>query len=297
METPSTTGRDTASLGGLKSRDVKRVDSPKFNERSAIHRARVLIEPGNWAESDPFLLMAEDWYGRGAFDSHPHRGFETVTYVIEGTSSHFDNRGNKGLIGAGEALWLTAGRGIVHNEIPVDDKLIHTLQLWVNLPRADKLVEASYQDLTDGRTPKRKLPGAEAIVFSGASGEVAAPTRNHAKITMVEVRLEPQSSFEQELPADYNGFVVVLEGEGVIGAQSTRLREGQVAWLRHEAGESKVRVESSDSRFRIIIFAGRPLREPVAAQGPFVMNTMEEIQQTYAEYRRDRDKFGLGKRL
>jgi redox-sensitive bicupin YhaK (pirin superfamily) len=254
----------------------------------------VLIEPGHWAETDPFLLMAEDWYGRGAFDSHPHRGFETVTYVIEGTNSHFDNRGNRGLIGPGEALWLTAGRGIVHNEIPVDDQLIHTLQLWVNLPQRDKLVEAGYQELTAARTRKRTLPGVEAIVFSGASGDVAAPTRNHARVTMVEVRLEPHSAFEQELPAEYNAFVVVLDGEGLVGASSTPVREGQVAWLEREAAESKVRVESNDRRFRIILFAGRPLREPVVAQGPFVMNTMDEIQQAFADYRRDGAKFGLG---
>ncbi len=295
MNTQTTTAHEAASLRSLKSRDVKRIDSPELQERSAIHRARVLIEPGDWAETDPFLLMAEDWYGRGAFDSHPHRGFETVTYVIEGTNSHFDNRGNKGLIGAGEALWLTAGRGLVHNEIPVGDKLIHTLQLWVNLPRADKLVEASYQELTAARTRKRNLPGAEVTVFSGTSGDVAAPTRNHAKVTMVEVRLEPHSAFEQELPADSNCFVVVLDGEGLIGSSSAPVRPGQVAWLVREATESKVRVESGDRPFRIILFAGTPLREPVTAQGPFVMNTHEEIQEAFADYRRDGARFGLGR--
>jgi redox-sensitive bicupin YhaK (pirin superfamily) len=235
----------------------------------------------------------EDWYANGAFENHPHRGFETVTYMLDGSNAHYDNHGNSGVIGPGDALWLTAGSGLLHNEVPVDDRPVHTLQLWINLPRADKLVTAAFQELRGERLRKRKLPGAQVIVFSGASGEVVAQTRNHARVAIIEVHLEPDSMFEQELPADYNGFVVILEGAGFVGASATPVRSGQVAWLQHDAQESRVVFASREQRLRAILFAGRPLREAVAARGPFVMNTDEEIEHAYTEYHRDREKFGL----
>jgi hypothetical protein len=218
---------------------------------------------------------------------------ETVTYVIDGSSSHFDNRGNQGVISSGEALWMTAGRGTVHNEIPIDDRPIHTLQLWVNLPRADKRVDADFQELSGDRVARRSLPGADVIVFSGSSGNVTAPTRNHAKVTLVEVRLAPNATFEQELPPDYNGFAVVLEGAGFVGVDATPARGGQVVFLQHEDRESTVQFETRDQGLRALLFAGKPLREPVVARGPFVMNTDEEIEQAYSEFRRDRENFGL----
>ncbi len=147
----------------VKQREVSRIDTPKVQIISDVHRLRVLVPPGNWADTDPFLVLVEDWFTGLAFDDHPHRGFETVTYMIEGTTSHFDNHGNRGLTGPGEALWLTAGCGIVHNEVPVGNA--HLLQLWVNLPRAQKNVPANFQELKTGNTPMRSLPGAEVIVF------------------------------------------------------------------------------------------------------------------------------------
>ncbi|WP_084384992.1 pirin family protein [Novosphingobium naphthalenivorans] len=278
----------------MKSRNIKRVDTPKMlPEGSALHRNRQLVAPGQWDEIDPFLLLMEDWYSQGAFQNHPHRGIETVTYMVDGLNSHYDNHGNKGTIASGEALWLTAGRGLIHNEIPIDDRPVHTLQLWVNLPRASKLVDASYQELRGAHAPRRSLPGGEAIVFSGTSGNVVAPTRNHAEVTMVEVRLAPHATFEQELPADYNCFVVILEGAGFLGADASPVRTGQVAWLQHEQDESEVRFETKEESLRAILFAGKPLREPVAARGPFVMNSDAEIEQAYMDFRQQRDSFGL----
>ncbi|MBJ9974216.1 pirin family protein [Pseudomonas sp. S75] len=253
----------------------------------------MLLSPELAEEIDPFLVLMEDWYSQGAFQNHPHRGIETVTYMLDGYNSHYDNHGNKGVIGPGEALWLTAGKGLLHNEVPVDDRPIHTLQLWVNLPRTDKLIPASFQELKDDRVLRRKLPGAEILVFSGASGEHVSPTRNHAKVTMVEVRLEPHSLIEQELPADYNGVVVVLEGEGFIGANAAPTHSGQIARLQYEVEESKVAFATKNKSLRAILFAGKPLREPIISRGPFVMNTEEEIDQAFAEFQRMRDRFGL----
>jgi redox-sensitive bicupin YhaK (pirin superfamily) len=275
-------------------REIKRIDTPKMLPGgSALHRNRQLVAPGKWDEIDPFLVLMEDWTAQGAFDDHPHRGIETVTYMIDGSISHYDNHGNKAIIGSGEALWLTAGRGLIHNEIPIDDRPIHTLQLWINLPEKDKLVPASLQELTAARAPRRSIDGAEVIVFSGTSGDLVAPTRNYADVTMVEIRLEPHSTFEQELPVDHNSFVVAIEGVGFVGSNAALVRGGQVAWLEYEQGESKVTFASKDNRFRAILFAGRPLRERVVARGPFVMNSEDDIERAYAEFRQDKDKFGL----
>ena len=275
-------------------RDVARIESPPVERgMSDVHRVRPLVPPGNWAATDPFLLLMEDWFPRGVFDVHPHRGIETVTFVLEGTVEHYDNHGNKGTIVPGDAQWLTAGRGLVHNEVPAAGQTVHLLQLWVNLPRAHKLVPAQHQTLRADQAPVRREPGAELRVFSGASGSVRATTRNFAPVTMVEVRLEPNATIVQDLPAGYNAFVVVLEGHGTMGSSSAAVRTGQVAWLTPSNEESTVTLSGDDQGLRAMLFAGLPLREPVAARGPFVMNTEEELRATFAEFRATRERFGL----
>ena len=122
-------------------RDVARIDRPTVARgMTDTHRVRPLVPPGDWAATDPFLLLMEDWFPEGVFDRHPHRGIETVTYVLDGTIEHYDNHGHSGTIGAGDVQWLTAGRGLIHNEKPAAGQTVHLLQLWVNLPQADKLV-------------------------------------------------------------------------------------------------------------------------------------------------------------
>lgn len=278
----------------LAQRDVARVDAPGIRRGHADdHRVRPLVPPGDWAASDPFLLLMEDWFPEGVFDRHPHRGIETVTYVIDGTIEHYDNHGNEGTIGPGDALWMTAGRGIVHNEKPAKGQRAHVLQLWVNLPRKDKLVSARYQELKAAELPVRREAGAELRVFSGASGSAKAPTRNYAPVTMIEVRLEPHANVEQELPPDYNGFVVVLEGSGAIGSSSAAVTEEQVAWLTRSEEASTIALAGGDEGMRALLYAGQPLREPVAARGPFVMNTAEELDTGFAEFRAQGERFGL----
>lgn len=270
-------------------REVSKIYTPAVQTMSGVHRLRLLVPPGNWADTDPFLVLVEDWFTGLAFEDHPHRGFETVTYMIEGKTSHYDNHGNTGLTGPGEALWLTAGRGIIHNEVPVGNA--HLLQLWVNLPRASKNVKANFQEMKTESTPKRYLPGADVIVFSGRSGDVESPIRNHAKVTMVEVRLEPNAVFSQELPAKYNGFVVVINGSGTVGA--TKVSGEQVARLTRESVESQVKFAAGKDGMRVMLYAGLPLNEPVAARGPFVMNTDEEIISAYEQFREEGVRFGL----
>jgi redox-sensitive bicupin YhaK (pirin superfamily) len=246
---------------------------------------------GDFAATDPFLALMEDWFPRGVFGKHPHRGIETVTYVLEGRIDHYDNQGHEGTIGPGDVQWMTAGRGLIHNEIPAEGVTVHSLQLWVNLPAADKMTAPRYQDLASDAVPMRRHPGAEIRVFSGASGGVTAPTKNIVPVTMVEIRLDQDASVRQDLPADYNTVIAVLEGEGSVGPEAIRsVTAGDVVWLtRGDSGEaSEVAIRAKDKPLRALLYAGRPLHEAVVARGPFVMNTEGEIEQAYADYRAGR---------
>jgi len=266
-------------------RSVVSVSTPRIqNGHGQDHRVRLVLEPGHWEAYDPFLMMAEDWFTPGTFGDHPHRGIETVTLVLEGELLHRDNHGGEGILKPGDAQWMTAGKGIIHMEEP-HTPLVHSLQLWVNLPASNKMAEPRYQDLRYADLPVRKSPGAEVRVYSGTSGDVTAPTRNHLPITMVEVKLEPGATVTQELPASHNAFCYVLSGAGRFGAGDTAAEAGQVLWLSREEreGSSEITV-TADSALHAVLWAGPPVGEPVVSYGPFVMNTVEEIRQAYADY-------------
>ncbi|HEY1943482.1 MAG TPA: pirin family protein [Roseiarcus sp.] len=275
-------------------RAVLRIDRPQIQQgMSAQHRVRALMPAamrGDFAATDPFLALMEDWFPRGVFDKHPHRGIETVTYVLEGRLDHYDNQGNAGSILPGDAQWMTAGRGLIHNEIPAEGVIAHTLQLWVHLPAAHKMAEPRYQDLHGDLAPMRREPRAEARVFSGASGGIVSSTRNYAPVTMVEFRLDPGGSIRQDLPADYNAVLVLLSGEASIGRTEAHAAGGDVVWLtrREDTSPSEFTISAPEQSVRALLYAGRPLREPVVARGPFVMNSEAEIEQAYADYRAGR---------
>lgn len=257
-------------------------------------KKNIILMPGEFESSDPFLLMAEDWFNAsGGFETHPHRGFETITYLLEGRVAHEDNHGGKGVLGPGDVQWMTAGRGVLHSELAHGDSTVHSLQLWLNLPAKDKMTTPRYQDLRGEAMPVRREPGATARVFSGRSGDVQGPALNHVPVTMVDFRLEAGATIRQEVPAGSNGFVYVLSGKGSIGADSTAVRAGQVAWfapLSATPGDkaSTVLTLAADSAMQAILWAGEPLREPVVARGPFVMNSLAEVQQAYADFRSGR---------
>ena len=272
-------------------REVARIDDPKATPGNVSgHRGRRLIGGRESADTDPFLVMAEDWMPRGAFPVHPHRGFETVTFVIEGSVEHSDNAGHFGVIHAGDAQWMTAGRGVRHEENAPKGTMTHTLQLWVNLPASAKMTEPRYQDLIAGAMPVRREEGVEVRVFSGESGGVTSPTLNHVPVTMLEVRIEAGASFREFLTASDNAFIYVLAGTVKVGAGDTSLQGDQLAWLtRSEAHKlSELTLTAEGKTARLLVFAGRPLREPIAFGGPFVMNTPAEIQQAFADIRAGR---------
>ena len=268
-------------------RETLSVESPAIEcGCTPAHRQRHFIRGGEWVASDPFLLMAEDWAGAGVFDHHPQRGFQTFIYVLEGRVEHCDNHGNCGIIGPGDALLMTAGRGAVRSEIPVDGKPMHLLQLWVNLPRAHKLAPARCQELRAARLPIRREQGAEVRAFSQA-----AENANVTPLSIIEISLQPGARIAQDVPAGFNAFAVVLQGDGQVASSATRA--GQIAWLAPLELPGVVALAGGDQGMRLLLFAARPLREPVAAGGAFVMNTREEVCAAFAEYCTQRDRFGL----
>jgi redox-sensitive bicupin YhaK (pirin superfamily) len=272
-------------------REVARIDDPQFvSGQAAGHRARRLIDAPDAAFADPFVLMAEDWTSQGAFALHPHRGIETVTFVIEGSIEHRDSAGYGGVIHAGGAQWMTAGRGIQHEENPPAGTIAHTLQLWVNLPAAEKMAVPRYQDLVASALPVQREDGVEIRVFSGAYGDMISPTLNHLPVTMLEVRVENDGAFRHSFAATDNAFVYVLGGAVEIGPAGHVLEASQLGWLTRseEPGSSELTITARGTAGRFLLFAGRPLREPIAFGGPFVMNTPAEIQQAFADYRAGR---------
>jgi redox-sensitive bicupin YhaK (pirin superfamily) len=268
------------------SRGISRVWDVFHRPGEGTHiRMGFVLEPGHWKEFDPFLAMMEDWFQKGTFSFHPHRGMETVTYVIEGKLEHLDNHGGKGLLQPGDVQWMTAGRGIIHAEEPLEGETVHSLQLWLNLPAAKKMTEPRYQDLRGEEMPVRRENGALVRVFSGSSAGITAKTLNHVPVTMVEIQLEAGASVAQDLPGSYNGFIYVLEGSGTFGAEETPGHQQQVLWLGSGEGGSGSEITiRAEKALRALLFAGEPIGEPVVARGPFVMNTEEEIRQAYADY-------------
>ncbi|HEU5140493.1 MAG TPA: pirin family protein [Bacillales bacterium] len=269
-------------------RGILRVWNVEPQNQGDGHTVGMVLPPGNWEAFDPFLLMAEDWFQQGTFPFHPHRGMETVTFVIDGKLKHEDNHGGNGVLEAGDVQWMTAGKGIVHSEDPLPEETVHSLQLWVNLPRTRKMTEPRYQDLRSADAPVRQEDGALIRVFSGSSFDVEADTLNHVPVTYVELELKAGSSVRQDLPANYNGFLYVLDGSGRFGKDETYGEQNQVLWLDGSDGdqeaESEIQVHAEEP-LRAILVAGEPIGEPVVAGGPFVTNSEEEISQAYQDFR------------
>jgi hypothetical protein len=234
---------------------------------------------------DPFLLLDEfrsddpsDYIA--GFPAHPHRGFETVTYMLAGRMRHGDNQGNKGLLDPGSVQWMTAGRGIVHSEMPEQENgLMWGFQLWVNLPARDKLTAPRYQDIAPERIPEVSVRSGTVRVIAGELGGVRGPVAAPAtEPSYFDVRLDAGASFETPLPVSHNAFAYVYEGLIGVGEgeREQRVARGEMAVL---GAGGAFRAHSVDGAARFIVVAGRPLHEPVARYGPFVMNTEAEIRQ------------------
>lgn len=243
---------------------------------------------------DPFLMLDEFGSEKpgdyiGGFPSHPHRGFETVTYMLDGRMRHKDNHGNEGLLTPGSVQWMSAGRGIVHSEMPEQEHgLMRGFQLWVNLPASQKMSEPKYQEFDAGQIPQVTLAGGAKIkVIAGQVGGVTGPVVQPATQPLyLDVLLGAGQDFEHELPEAHNAFVYVYEGvlDLVVDDVKHPVNTSELASL---TPGNAVRFEATENA-RFIFVAGKPLKEPVARYGPFVMNTQAEIQQAIMDFQAGR---------
>ncbi|HEX2012960.1 MAG TPA: pirin family protein [Roseateles sp.] len=239
---------------------------------------------------DPFLMLdafgsdAADDYIAG-FPDHPHRGFETVTYMLEGRMRHRDSAGNEGLLGNGGVQWMTAGRGVIHSELPEQEEgRMEGFQLWLNLPAQDKMREPWYRDIPSAEIPEFEREGVKVRVIAGEShGVTGAVQREHTEPLYLDLHLAPGATFEQRLPDTHNAFVYVYRG-------ALRFDTGclvplqRMAILANQPGSDGVRLTAGDEPTRAILVAGRPLGEPIAQYGPFVMNTQAELMQAVRDF-------------
>jgi redox-sensitive bicupin YhaK (pirin superfamily) len=278
---PSTT--DTAR------RIVSRVESKAIlGPDSQVDNKAIIIVPGSPALTDPFLLLAEDWFSSPGFEWHPHRGLETVTLVLDGVLEHGDSGGNAGALEPGDVQWMTAGRGIIHRELAFRNEHAHTLQLWVNLPSGAKMVDTRYQDLRAADRPRVEGRGSRIDIISGRQSDADGLARNHWPITGAIVTLEPGASVDYALPAHDRAFAYVINGTAAVAGQP--VHDGQIAWsdpLGDGEGLSTLPLTAAveqDGITRIMVYSGRPIGEPVAFGGPFVMNTHDEIRQAFTDF-------------
>ena len=248
---------------------------------SQVENKQLVIGSEGWEHTSPFLFLSEDWFGAPkGFETHPHRGMQTVTVVLEGALEHRDHTGAQGILKAGDVQWMTAGHGVLHSEMPHGNQTAHTLQLWLNLPRKLKMIPARYQDQRLADTPVRKLENGKVVVYAGRSGEVSHAHGSDYPMSLLDIRLSAGASLQQEISTRDRGFVYVLQGRATIAGQE--VSENQVAWF--EPGEGNELMLGAKEDFRGLLFAGEPIHEPAVAYGPFVMNTKQEIQQAFLDY-------------
>jgi redox-sensitive bicupin YhaK (pirin superfamily) len=245
------------------------------------HTAVTVVDPNEFTHNDPFIALMDDRIdlgpGRKAGGAHPHGGFETVTFVVEGELRDRD----EGTLGTGDILWMTAGSGVIHNEEVTPLGKTRILQLWLTLPHRDRWAAPRFERITRDDAPVRREPGAEARVYSGSSGSVRATTHNYVPVTLLDIRLQPGVAFEQELPDSYNGFLYVLEGDVDAGAPRTRLMADQVGWLADAAGGSArvgaLRITAGENGARVVLYAGERQDVPIVLHGPFVGESRADL--------------------
>jgi redox-sensitive bicupin YhaK (pirin superfamily) len=288
------------SLNAVKDRNVARVITSVRAREGAGFYIRRPFPTSQVDNIDPFLLLDHmeplalgPGEAKGAPD-HPHRGFETVTYLLEGGMVHKDSAGNSGKLGPGDVQWMTAGSGVVHSEMPDRELLrnggkLHGFQLWVNLPRQDKMVAPRYQDTPASRIPVAKSEDGTVTVkvIAGESLGQHAVVETRIPILYLHVTLEPNAVFSQPVPTGFNVFSYVVEGSGRFGPDHTEAGPDQLVLFRNDGDSIRLKA-STENELSALIIGGTPLKEPIARYGPFVMNTEQEIVQAFEDFRSGR---------
>ena len=274
-------------------RSVERlVQGQATSDGAGVKLTRVLTQ-NLQSRLDPFLMLdafATENPGDyiGGFPDHPHRGFETVSYMLQGRLRHRDSAGHEGLAVPGGVQWMTAGRGIVHSEMPEQqDGAMEGFQLWLNLPARSKMIPPWYRDIAPAEIPEWQGEGVLARVIAGATHGVAgAMQREGTEPLYLDLHLAPGAAFEQPLPAAHNAFVYVYRGE--LAMAGTLVPRRRMAILANTPGSDGVTLQAGSDGARAIFIAGRPLNEPIAQVGPFVMNTQQEIFEAVQDFQAGR---------
>lgn len=284
---------------------VTLVDAPSFLEGAGFPVRRPFpSREVPFKLADPFLLldhMGAVEYGPGEAKGapwHPHRGFETVTYIIDGAFEHHDSHGGGGFIQDGDTQWMTAGAGILHDEMPPEDLvrkggLFHGVQLWVNLPQKLKMTPPRYQDISGSKvTLLTSHDGASVIrLIAGQLSGHQGPGMTHSPIVYAHATVFAGSELRLFWPESYNAMVYVLSGHGHVGTERTSIREGQLAVLGPGSALTVSAQKTQDAKspsLEVLLLGGQPINEPIAQYGPFVMNTHQEIVQAFDDYQQGR---------
>lgn len=263
---------------------VERAGAPEPGFAGPGHTAVAVVRANRLAETNPFVLLMDDRLdfepGQPVGEAHPHAGLETVTLLLEGSL----NDPSVGLLEAGDVEWMTAGRGVVHNEDVEATGRARVLQLWLMLAKRDRDANPDVQIVPLGTLPVRREPGVEARLYSGRSGGLTSPTRNRVPATVVDFLLDPDVSVAQDLPGGWTAFVYVVDGAVEIGGDM--LEAGDVGWLdRVEALETNARLSAGRTGARLVLYAGERQDEPIVQRGPFVAGSDEELAARFAAYR------------
>ena len=274
-------------------RSVERlVQGQATSDGAGVKLVRVLTQDLQ-RRLDPFLML--DAFGTdnpgdyiGGFPDHPHRGFETVTYMLQGRMRHRDSVGNVGLLVPGSVQWMTAGRGVIHSEMPEQqDGAMEGFQLWLNLPSHSKMRDPWYRDIAADEVPVWQGAGATVKIIAGSShGVTGAMQREVTEPLYLDIQLEPGARVEQPLPVAHNAFVYVYRGELTVA--DTLVRRQRMAILANTPGSEGVVLTAGAEGAQAILIAGAPLKEPIAQYGPFVMNTQQEIVQAVQDFQAGR---------
>jgi len=263
------------------------VEGIKTSDGAGVNLTRIIGSP-ELNMLDPFLLLDE--FGSdnpndyiAGFPPHPHRGFETITYMINGKFTHKDNAGNEGHLSDGGVQWMTAGKGVIHSEMPEQTEgLVRGFQLWFNLPKEKKMIDPAYHDIQADQIPEVELENGKVKVISGTFQDITGPGRPHTGMMYLDVHLNDKQDIVLPIEDDWNGFVYVYEGS--IDANIS-VPKGSLAVLNTK---NDFLCSSTKKNTRFILVAGQPLNEPVARGGPFVMNTKGEILQAFEDYQSGR---------
>lgn len=278
----------------LRSRSVALLVEAVEQSEGVGARVRRSIGGAKTRNFDPFLMLDEGKVGSGAgFPDHPHRGFETVSYLLEGSMKHEDCHGHRGVMTPGCVSWMTAGRGVVHSEMPGPGGA-HGMQLWVNLCAKDKMVPPVYQDLSPTEIPTPELGGVTARVIAGTAFGVSSRVFTRTPTFYLDFTMAPGSLLTQALPLGWNSFVYVLSGSAKIGdviESAVAVPTQHTALLSCVDGEDGLRVWAGEAGCRLLLLSGKPIGEPIVQHGPFVMNTRAEIQAAVTDYQTGRNGF------